>query len=83
VFAVELSDEGAGVAFAVDFLSDDAHVHFWEFALGAADVLFDELVQHFPEVFLAEIAVDDVVGVVLAPGLLEGRGGGLFEAEEF
>jgi hypothetical protein len=57
-------------------------VHFGEFALGTADVLLDELVQHFAEVLLGEVAVDDVVGVVLAAGLLEGGLGGLFEAEE-
>ena len=71
MFVIQITDKGAGVAFSEDPVPNDLHMHFWELTFGATDVLFNELVEHLPEVFLAEIPVDDVVGIVLASCLLE------------
>lgn len=83
MFVVELANEGTGVALAVDVIVDDLHMHLGQLALGAADVLFDELVQTLAELLFVKLAVDDVVGVVLAAGFLENGLRRLLEAKEF
>ncbi len=44
MFVVELTNEGTGIALSIDFVTVNGEVHLWEFALGTADILFDELI---------------------------------------
>jgi hypothetical protein len=82
MFTIEFSHEGTGIALPVDFLSNDTHVHFRQFAFGTADVFFDEFVQHFTKILFTEVAIYDVVRVVLAACFFERSGGSFLESEK-
>lgn len=83
MLVIELTHERTGVTLAIDLVSIDCDVHLGQFAFRTADILFNELIQHLPEIFLSELSVDDVVGIVLSSSLLESSLGGLFEAKPF
>ena len=44
VFVVQLSNKRTGITLAIYLITVNGKVHFWEFALGTADIFFDEFI---------------------------------------
>lgn len=82
MFVIKLTGKGTGVTLSCNDVVDDDHVHFWEFAFGTANVLFNEFIQNFQHFGIGKLAIDDVVSIVLAAGFLESGLRGFLEPEK-
>ena len=72
MLAVQLSNKRTGVTLTDDLVAlYYLHMHLWQFALGTTNVLIDELVEYFSQLFLGEVALDDVLCIVFATSFFE------------